>query len=77
MKEIDKIGRIVIPKELRKKYGISEGVKIAFCDTGDGISIKVCEPICKICHAKISNDRELPLCDKCTFEVVNSYYENK
>ena len=77
MKYIDRIGRIVIPMDLRKKYGLLEGAKIEFLEADDGISIKICQPICKICHSKISADKELPLCDECTVKAVNSYYQNK
>ena len=52
MRKIDRLGRIVIPMDLRKKYGFNEGVKIEFFDVGDGITVKPVEPICKICRAK-------------------------
>ena len=77
MRKIDRLGRIVIPMDLRKKYGFNEGVKIEFFDVGDGITVKPVEPICKICRAKILVDREIPLCDECILEAVNSYYEKK
>ena len=75
MKKIDKLGRIVVPIELRKKYGLSDGAKIEIFDIGDGITIKSSEPFCRICRAKILDDRELPLCDECTLEAVKSYNE--
>ena len=40
MKKIDRVGRTVIPMELRKKYGLSEGGDVEFFDVGDGIIVK-------------------------------------
>ena len=40
MRKVDDLGRIVIPMELRKKYGLSKGVEIEFLDNGDGITVK-------------------------------------
>jgi len=36
----NKKGQIVIPSVLRKKYGIKEGTRIMFLDTGDSIVLK-------------------------------------
>lgn len=38
IKEIDKLGRIVIPKELRERYGFDKEVEVI--STPDGIIIK-------------------------------------
>ena len=38
IKELDKLGRIVIPKELRARYGLSENVEIIA--TEDGILLR-------------------------------------
>ena len=38
IKEIDKLGRIVIPKELRQRYGFEKDVELI--STKDGILIK-------------------------------------
>ena len=34
IKEIDKLGRIVIPKELRERYGLTENVEIITTTSG-------------------------------------------
>ena len=70
MKQIDKLGRIVIPKSLRKKYGLSDGSTVEFLDTGDGIALKLAESHCKICRAKIPKDARFPLCERCIREVM-------
>ena len=77
MKKVDKLGRIVIPQELREKYGLTEGTKIEFLDVGEGVTVKPCEPFCRICHCRIPNDESLPLCEVCIAEVAKTYKENK
>ena len=77
MKKIDKLGRIVIPSELRQKYGLTEGIKIEFLDNGDGITIKPASPFCKVCRSRISDSTAFPLCEACIAKAVKSYNENR
>ena len=72
-KKVDRLGRIVIPIELREKYGLDEGVKIEFHDVGDGITLKASEPFCKICRTKISESDTLPLYEKCIAKIIKEY----
>lgn len=73
MKKVDKLGRIVIPRELREKYGLTEGAIIEFLDNGEGITVKVLEPICKMCRNKISDGAVFPLCDACIAKITKDY----
>ena len=73
MRKVDKLGRIVIPLELREKHGLCEGVTVEFFDTGDGITVKCADTYCKICHKKISGDSDFPLCDECIARAVTEY----
>ena len=50
IKEIDKLGRIVIPKEFRERYGVNDSVEIV--PTESGIVIR--NPEYKL--VKINND---------------------
>ncbi len=77
MKKVDKLGRIVIPIELRQKYGLTEGTKIEILDVGEGIMVRSDEPFCKICHEKIPEDNKFLLCKKCMAEVIKSYQGKK
>ncbi len=70
MRRVDKLGRIVIPMELRKKYGLTEGARIEFLDVGEGITVRPSEPFCRICRARIAEDATLPLCEGCIAEVM-------
>ena len=38
-REIDELGRVVIPAELRKQYGLEPGSKVCFTAYDDGILI--------------------------------------
>ena len=40
IRKIDNLGRIVLPMELRKKYGLYEGVPLEIFVTGEGIVLK-------------------------------------
>lgn len=40
VRRIDDLGRVVISKDLRKKYGIIEGDPLEFFETSEGILIK-------------------------------------
>ena len=75
MRKVDRLGRIVVPKELRKKYGLIEGASIEFLDIGDGITIKPSDPFCKICRNKIDDVAEFPLCEACIAEIIKNYKE--
>ena len=70
MKKVDRLGRIVIPLELRERYGLCEGVEIEFVDSDNGLTIRASDNACKICHNKISHDNGIPLCEKCILEVL-------
>ena len=73
MKKVDKLGRIVIPQQLREKYGLTEGKEIDFFDAGDGITVKPQEALCKICRCKIKSNLVVPLCESCIEKVVKNY----
>ena len=75
MRKVDKLGRIVIPLELRVKYGLTEGATIEFLDVGEGITVKPSEPFCRVCHAKIPSDTAFPLCESCILEAMRKYNE--
>ena len=73
MRRVDKLGRIVIPLELREKYGLTEGMTIEFIDAGDGITVKSSQAFCKLCRSIIENDTELYLCESCAEKIVRIY----
>ncbi|MBE6589144.1 MAG: hypothetical protein E7643_03105 [Ruminococcaceae bacterium] len=75
MKKVDKLGRIVIPLELRRKYGLTEGIKIEFLDVGEGITVKPYESSCRVCRGRIFDSATIPLCEACIAKAVKIYHE--
>ncbi len=74
MRKVDNLGRIVIPKELRMKYGLTEGADITFEDFEVGILVKACDGLCRICGVVIEQDEvEIPLCKSCIERIVKEY----
>ena len=65
MRKVDNLGRIVIPKELRKKYGLEVEAELSFEDSGDGILVKVSKNVCKLCGELLSESTyEILLCKR-------------
>ena len=73
MRKVDDLGRIVIPKELRKKYGLFEGTDIEFIDGGDGVTVKASLHICTVCKRPLTEDVSLPLCRDCVMKGYEEY----
>jgi bifunctional DNA-binding transcriptional regulator/antitoxin component of YhaV-PrlF toxin-antitoxin module len=59
MIKIDSIGRINLPKDMRKRYGFNYGVSVVAVDTGEGILIKPAEGIYKINESEMQILREI------------------
>ena len=75
MRRVDKLGRIVIPLELREKYGLTEGAAIEFLDVGDGVTVKSLKFVCKICCKEIQESADLPLCENCVAKIIKAHKE--
>ena len=73
MRKVDDLGRIVIPRELRKKYGLFKGADIEFIDGGDGVTVKASAHICILCKKPIPDDISLPLCRDCIMKGYEEY----
>ena len=76
MRGIDKLGRIVIPMELRKRHGFTDGGRVEFIEMEDGILVRSSDLKCRLCSARLPDGRELPLCDECVEKAVSYYSKN-
>ena len=65
MRKVDRLGRIVIPKELRTKYGMFEGQDVSFEESSRGILVRATGELCLICNEKIQENSKFPLCERC------------
>ncbi len=71
VRNIDELGRVVVPKELRRKLGIAntDPVEI-FCEE-DKIIIKKYVPVCHFCGSSegLIEYREKRICSACISEL--------
>ena len=67
IRRVDELGRVVIPIELRNKFGIAEKDTIEIFLVCSNIVIKKFEPNCIFCGSskKLSEYKDKLVCDKC------------
>ena len=71
VRKTDELGRIVLPKELRKTLGIQISTPLEIYTEGEMIILKVYEPACTFCgEAKdIINYKGKNICKNCMDEL--------
>ena len=52
VRKIDELGRIVVPKEMRRSLSIENGDEVEILFTEDGILVKKYIPYCVFCSGK-------------------------
>ncbi|MCI9245675.1 MAG: AbrB/MazE/SpoVT family DNA-binding domain-containing protein [Clostridia bacterium] len=70
-RHVDELGRIVIPIELRNKFGISEKDPMEVFVDGSTIVLKKFEPNCIFCgnSRKLSEYKDKLICQKCLQQI--------
>ncbi len=73
VRRVDELGRVVIPIELRNKFGIAEKDPIEIFVDGSNIVLKKFEPNCIFCGStkKLSTYKDKLVCDKCLAKLAN------
>lgn len=68
---VDTLGRIVLPKELRKAYEIDEGEPVEIFTEGNTIILKKYEPACLFCNGAdgVHIFKERKVCWNCRKEL--------
>ena len=69
---LDKLDRVVIPKDFCKELNLSPGSPIIVTMEGGGVMIRSEQMVCRLCGTTIAYGRELLLCDSCV-EKVKEY----
>jgi transcriptional pleiotropic regulator of transition state genes len=71
VRHIDELGRIVVPKELRKKLGIAACDPVEISSEGDKIILTKYSPVCHFCGSteNISEFKEKNICEQCIKEI--------
>lgn len=76
VRNIDPLGRLVIPKEIRKELGLSQNEPVEMTVHGNQVIVKKYQENCIICGKTqkgkmfVVNDKKI--CDKCK-EFINKY----
>ncbi len=72
VRHVDEVGRIVLPKELRKKFDIAERDPLEIYTDDDKIILKKYEPSCIFCgkSADIFPFKGRNICPDCAMELV-------
>ena len=66
VRKIDNLGRVVLPKELRKVMNLEEGTPMEFFTTGNQIVISKYSPNCVFCSGEGTKTlNRLSVCDEC------------
>ena len=68
-KDIDSLGRVVIPIKFRKKLGIESNSKVFVSMEDDMILISPANKYCALCGAKIENVQKFRLCNSCISKI--------
>ena len=68
---LDRLGRIVIPKEVRDAFGIGRDAQVAFAVDGDAVVVQFPERVCVFCGTSehVIAHRGKGICVDCVREV--------
>ena len=71
IRKVDELGRVVIPIELRNKFGIAEKDPIEIFVDGTSIVLKKYEPNCVFCGStkKLVSFSDKLICSKCSEKI--------
>lgn len=72
VRRIDKLGRIVIPMEYRKRVGLEIDDEASIIEENGKIVIQKKTPSCKICGSDENLNEEFSLCQKCIDKIKNA-----
>ena len=71
VREIDSLGRIVLPKSIRTNFGLNDGDGVEIFTDGDNIVLKKYSPFCIFCggNENIITYKGKNICNKCASEI--------
>ncbi len=73
VRNIDELGRVVVPKELRRQLGIANTDPVEIYAEEDKIILKKYIPVCHFCGGseKLRSFKEKNVCEFCIGELAN------
>jgi transcriptional pleiotropic regulator of transition state genes len=71
VRKVDQLGRIVLPKSLRKRYLMNEGDPVEIFVQGDHIILERYRPKCVFCGSmnEVQEFKERSICSECMSEM--------
>jgi transcriptional pleiotropic regulator of transition state genes len=71
VRKIDELGRIVLPSELRRVFGIHEGDELEISVNGEQVILQKRQDLCLFCSAEAPtiDYKDRKLCDACASEI--------
>ncbi|WP_209975485.1 AbrB/MazE/SpoVT family DNA-binding domain-containing protein [Paenibacillus eucommiae] len=71
VRKVDQLGRIVLPKSLRKRYLMNEGDPVEILVQGDHIILERYRPKCVFCGSmeQVSEFKDRHICGSCLVEM--------
>ncbi|RAU94321.1 AbrB/MazE/SpoVT family DNA-binding domain-containing protein [Paenibacillus sp. YN15] len=71
VRKVDQLGRIVLPKSLRKRYQMNEGDPVEILVQGDHIILERYRPRCVFCGSmeEVTDFKEKQICSACLREM--------
>ena len=72
IRRVDELGRVVLPIELRNKFGITEKDPMEIYVDGNSIILKKYEPNCVFCGSskKLIDYEDKVICQKCAEKIA-------
>ena len=73
IRRVDELGRVVIPIEMRNKFGITEKDPMEIYVEGSSIILKKYEPNCIFCNSSknLIEYESKQICTKCANKIAN------
>jgi AbrB family transcriptional regulator, transcriptional pleiotropic regulator of transition state genes len=73
VRKVDQLGRIVLPKSLRKRYQMNEGDPVEILVSGDHIILERFRPRCVFCGSmdQVSDFKDRHICAACLGEMYH------
>jgi AbrB family transcriptional regulator, transcriptional pleiotropic regulator of transition state genes len=71
VRKIDELGRIVLPSELRRVFGIHEGDELEISVNGEQVILQKRQDLCLFCSAEAPSIdyKDRKLCEACASEI--------
>jgi len=78
VRKVDELGRVVLPIELRTRFGLTEKDPVEIYVDGNSIILRKYEPNCIFCVStkKLINFNNKTVCKECANIIVDLKYED-